>query len=133
MIDELLTHILKVEGGYVHHPNDPGGETKFGISKRAYPDLDIANLTRDEARAIYKRDYIQPVMERVNDPRMIFLVVDSAVNHGLHRALDWLEEHPDCASYLANRIRFYTSLRTWDAFGKGWMNRIASVLKAMPR
>ncbi len=47
------------EGGYVIDPSDPGGMTKFGISKRAYPKLDIASLTRDEAVAIYYRDYWQ--------------------------------------------------------------------------
>jgi len=46
-------------GGYTNHPADPGGETKWGISKRSYPDLDIANLTLDQAREIYFNDYWQ--------------------------------------------------------------------------
>jgi lysozyme family protein len=45
------------EGGYVNDPNDAGGETKFGISKRQHPTLDIKNLTREEAAAIYFRDF----------------------------------------------------------------------------
>ena len=47
------------EGGYVDNPADPGGETKFGISKREYPDLEIATLTRADAVAIYYRDWWQ--------------------------------------------------------------------------
>jgi lysozyme family protein len=47
------------EGGYENDPEDPGGETKFGISKRSYPSLDIAGLTRDHAIAIYYRDWWQ--------------------------------------------------------------------------
>ena len=43
--------------GYVNDPKDPGGETNYGISKRAYPDVDIKNLTEDGAKDIYKRDY----------------------------------------------------------------------------
>jgi lysozyme family protein len=49
--------VLKWEGGYVNDPDDPGGETNFGISKRSYPTLDIKGLTRDGAIAIYYRDW----------------------------------------------------------------------------
>lgn len=45
------------DGGYTNDPHDPGGETKWGISKRSYPGLDIANLTRAAAIAVYFRDY----------------------------------------------------------------------------
>ena len=48
---------LRDEGKYSKDPNDPGGETRFGISKREYPDLDIASLTREEAAKIYYRDW----------------------------------------------------------------------------
>lgn len=46
-------------GGYTNDPQDPGGETKWGISKRSYPRLDIPALTLDAAREIYFRDYWQ--------------------------------------------------------------------------
>ena len=55
--DACLAFTLSWEGGYVNNPADPGGETKYGISKRAYPKLDIANLTLEQARDIYYRDY----------------------------------------------------------------------------
>jgi lysozyme family protein len=54
---ESVELVLAAEGGYVNNPSDAGGETKFGISKRSYPKLDIANLTRDGAIAIYYADY----------------------------------------------------------------------------
>lgn len=49
--------VLKNEGGYVFNPNDAGGETKFGISKRSYPNVDIKNLTVEGACAIYQKDF----------------------------------------------------------------------------
>ncbi len=49
--------VLAHEGGYVSDPADPGGETKYGISKRAYPDLDIAALSQAQAIAIYEKDW----------------------------------------------------------------------------
>jgi lysozyme family protein len=54
---ESVELTLAAEGGYVNDPSDAGGETKFGISQRSYPKLDIANLTRDDAIAIYFADY----------------------------------------------------------------------------
>jgi len=52
--------VLQDEGGYVNDPDDPGGETNWGISKRQYSYLDIASLTQDEAVEIYYRDYWKP-------------------------------------------------------------------------
>ena len=49
--------VLANEGGYINDPDDPGGETKYGISKASYPHLDIANLTVAQATAIYLRDF----------------------------------------------------------------------------
>ena len=52
-----INHTLELEGGYVNDPNDSGGQTKYGISKKAYPDLDIPNLTIAQAMEIYRKDY----------------------------------------------------------------------------
>lgn len=76
---------LDFEGGYVHDPDDPGGETNFGISKRSYPDLDIAALTRDDAIAIYQRDFWPPwdgFLDQVAGK-----LFDMAVNMGHRRAV----------------------------------------------
>ncbi len=52
-----VERVLADEGGYVCDPADPGGATKYGISQREYPTLDIRQLTREQAVAIYYRDY----------------------------------------------------------------------------
>jgi lysozyme family protein len=55
------------EGGYVDDPQDPGGETKYGISKRAYPHEDIKDLSRDRAVEIYYHDYwLTPGIYRID-------------------------------------------------------------------
>jgi len=83
--------VLKHEGGYVHDPRDPGGETKYGISKRSYPSLDIANLTREDAIAIYYRDWWQRYgYDRLQDYAVATKLLDMAVNMGpatAHRLL----------------------------------------------
>lgn len=53
--------LLGLEGGYVNDPRDRGGETKYGISARSYPDIPIAEITPELAAAIYLRDYWKPL------------------------------------------------------------------------
>lgn len=77
----IVNHVLKSEGGYVDHPNDPGGETHFGISKRSYPDLDIRALTRAEAIEIYKRDYWCAYQCEALPPPVAAFVFDALVQH----------------------------------------------------
>ena len=57
--ETLVKDLIEAEGGdeLVTNVDDRGGLTKYGISQRAYPDVDIASLTEEEAIEIYKRDY----------------------------------------------------------------------------
>jgi len=73
---------LKHEGGYVNNPNDSGSETNWGITKRTYPNLDIKNLTRDEAIEIYRRDFWRPIYSRISAISVAAKVFDMAVNMG---------------------------------------------------
>lgn len=82
--NEAIDIILKHEGGYVNDPKDPGGETKYGISKRAFPSLDIKNLTIDKAKEIYKINYWEPVKgELINHQILATNIFDFAVNAGV--------------------------------------------------
>jgi lysozyme family protein len=86
--DKAIGTVLEHEGGYTFDPNDPGGETKYGISRKAYPSLDIKALTLDQAKAIYKRDYW--IYSRIEDQDVATKVFDLAVNLGppaAHRLL----------------------------------------------
>ena len=54
---KAFEELIGIEGGYVNDPTDRGGETKYGISKRSYPHLDIKNLTLEQAQQIYWEDF----------------------------------------------------------------------------
>ncbi len=54
---KALERVLADEGGYAVGVGDRGGPTKFGISQRQYPELDMPSLTRAQAAAIYYRDW----------------------------------------------------------------------------
>jgi lysozyme family protein len=84
--------VLKHEGGYVNDPSDAGGETAYGISKRSYPHLDIARLTRTEAEVIYRDDFWAPLqLDAVKDQEVATKVFDSAVLIGKFRAVKFLQ------------------------------------------
>lgn len=71
--------------------NDPGGETKFGISKRSYPDLDIKNLTKQQATEIYERDFYNKVRGDDLPVWLALMVTDFAVNAGIKTAVAILQ------------------------------------------
>lgn len=76
--------VLRHEGGYVHHPHDPGGETNFGISQRRYPELDIPALTREDAVHLYRRDFWNPLYEKIPLQKIADKLFDASINltHG---------------------------------------------------
>ena len=79
--DTAFLDTIGLEKGYVNDPNDPGGETKYGISKRSYPNIDIKNLTLAEAKVIYKRDFWNKLkLDKVNNIQIAGEIFDTAVN-----------------------------------------------------
>jgi lysozyme family protein len=74
--------VLRHEGGLVNDPQDPGGLTNFGLSKKSYPDLDISNLTRAQAGSIYQRDFWTATMAAQTDQRLANCMLDCRVNQG---------------------------------------------------
>jgi lysozyme family protein len=86
-----VARVLADEGGYVCDPSDPGGETRFGISRRAYPALDIRDLTREQAVAIYFRDYWRGRRYGELPGAVAEKVFDLAVNAGPENAVRCLQ------------------------------------------
>lgn len=125
-----IAFVLKWEGGYVKDPHDPGGETNMGISKRSYPDLDIARLTRAEAVAIYQSDYWQASgADKLTWP-LCLMHFDTAVNAGVTRANQLLQESAgNLVRYAALRLEFHVGLTNFSRYGAAWTRRVADVLK----
>jgi lysozyme family protein len=83
---QAILVVLRHEGGYVNDPKDAGGETKYGISKRTYPTLDIKNLTIDQATDIYYRDWWSHFCyNQIVDVSLATKIFDTSVNLGAGR------------------------------------------------
>ena len=149
---KCLAVILKKEGGYVNDPHDAGGETNMGISKRAFPDVDIKNLDVELASAIYKKYYWNQVKADEIPSGLDLVVFDGAVNSGPAQSAKWLQkalgikadgvigpvtlvalQGAPVASVidkvLDQRLAFLKSLPTWSRFGKGWEARVEDIRK----
>jgi len=157
MINTVLDMIIKHEGGYVNHPEDPGGETKYGISKRAYPDVEIDKLSESDAKAIYKEDYWNRIKGDDLPISVACVVMDYGVNSGISRASKALQgvcgitngdgvigPHTLSAVWTTfkeqgkdfviegvtnQRQEFIRNLSIYDTFGKGWERRIKETLE----
>lgn len=143
--DSAVQFVIAEEGGFSADPNDPGGATKYGISQRAYPGLDIARLTKLDATNIYRRDYWDrlPSLPVPID----FIAFDFAVNAGIKTAVRALQlaigvkddgnfgpvsqraliSKPSidvAILYSAERARHYALLDALDDhYARGWMRR----------
>ncbi|MES2040486.1 MAG: glycosyl hydrolase 108 family protein [Pseudomonadota bacterium] len=147
--DICVTPVLKNEGGTSNHPLDAGKLTRFGISQRSYPKLDIATLTAEQAKALYKRDFWDANQLDQFPLVVAFEFFDCAVNCGAGTAARLLQRATGVADdgivgpitlvavgkfnadklakrMLAYRIQFYTKLSNWPSFGAGWVNRLAN-------
>lgn len=81
--ERLIGFVLEHEGGYVNDPDDPGGETKYGVSKKSYPHVDIASLTIEQAKDIYYEDWWLPLKcPQILDDKVAQKYLDTCVNTG---------------------------------------------------
>lgn len=83
--DAAIDYVLQNEGGLTNAAGDAGGLTNFGISQTAYPNIDIRNLTRDQAIEIYRRDYWR--YDDIASQRVATKLFDAHVNMGPVRAV----------------------------------------------
>jgi len=89
---EIILDVLAHEGGYVNDPDDPGGETMMGISKRAYPNLDISGLSKASVMQIYKKDYWDKNRVESLPEKLRHVYFDMCVNMGKSRAVKTIQQ-----------------------------------------
>lgn len=164
IFDTSFDRVVGHEGGFQNDPKDRGNwtsgkigvgtlvGTKFGLAAMTYPDLDIKNLTVDQAKSIYKKDWWEKLgMERFR-AALSFQMFDAAINHGMNSATKMLQRavlvkddgqigpltiekvnkteiNDMLMLFLAERLIFMTNISTFDSYGKGWSRRVANNLK----
>lgn len=162
--DLAFERVVGHEGRFTADPNDRGNwtsgvlgqgqlkGTKYGIAAMSYPALDIANLTLEQAKALYKRDLWDRAQADRYGPALAYQLFDIAVNSGLTPATRMLQRAAGVADdgqvgavtlaalnamsaaeailrLNAERLLFITTLPTWPTYGRGWAKRVASNLQ----
>lgn len=151
--EHAVEFVLLWEGGHTKDNRDPGGETNFGISKRAYPDIDIKALTRDAAISIYRQDYWNACRCDELPPPLALLMLNAAVNMGPAAAIRGLQRalrvtidgqlgpqtmaavkglqarHLTREFAVACAIRYFGTAN-FDVYGKGWIRRLFAAYDA---
>lgn len=84
--DKFFQDLIEVEGGYANHPNDKGGETKFGISKRQFPDLNIKDLTLEKAKELYRENYWRQEYDTILHEGLAYKAFEAGVHMRFTRA-----------------------------------------------
>lgn len=131
-------------GGYTNDPRDPGGETRWGISKRAFPDEDIKNLTRERAVELYRKSYWEPLRPDEFAAPLAIVLFDTAVNQGVQTAIKLLQRacgvtqdgvmgpntisaanrmRDAVARFSAERAVRYANTANFDTYARGWLRR----------
>lgn len=158
--DRVIGH----EGLFQNNPGDRGNwttgvvakginkGTKFGISAMSYPNLDIKNLTVEQAKGIYYQDWWLELGMDKFDQALSFQMFDAAINHGMRNAGKMLQRAVGVKDdgivgpltskaitgmslsdvlmrFLGERLEFMTYVGTWESFGKGWARRISNNLR----
>jgi len=147
--NRAVEFVLRFEGDLSDDPKDSGGLTKFGISKKAYPDLDIRNLSRKDAIEIYRRDYWNKCKCNELPAPLALILFDSAVNQGPASAIRLLQKSLEVRAdgvmgpetiaaafraslrivvpeFIARRAYQYSLHPDVTRFGLGWMRRLAA-------
>lgn len=151
-----FNRLIGHEGGYVNDPKDPGGETNWGITiytaRASGYTGSMRAMTREDAKQIYFKAYWKRYKCDEFAPEFAYQFFDAAVNHGsgnaarmLQRAVGVVDdgvigeitlaaiERYSVADvgllFQAERLEFYTKLKHFDRFGRGWINRMAGNLR----
>lgn len=92
--DEAFDLVLEKEvdpsnpDAVTNHPSDRGGVTKYGISQVANPDIDVANLTPELAKVLYRTRYWLPIRgDEIRNQRVANAMMDFAFHSGPGRAV----------------------------------------------
>jgi lysozyme family protein len=103
--EAALPFVLRWEGGFVDHPNDPGGRTNKGITQKVYddwrrrqelPQRDVKMIEHGEVLAIYEAGYWIPPRCDLLEPQLDLVQFDTAVNMGPGRAVRFLQQAVGC-------------------------------------
>ncbi|MGL5356059.1 MAG: glycoside hydrolase family 108 protein [Cetobacterium sp.] len=162
--DIAFDRVIGHEGGFTDDPQDRANwtsgtcgvgkcnGTKYGLSAMTYPTLDIRNITLNQAKDIYKRDWWDKLGMGRYPTALSYQMFDAAINHGSGRAIQFLQKAVGTKAdgiigpktltamdaldkndllilFLAERLQYFTEVKTWKTYCTGWTRRVVQNLR----
>jgi len=126
--EAAVARVLKHEGGYNANDGNTGAPVNFGINQKANPDIDVKNITREDAVKLYRERYWNAINGDSLPPALQATALDAAVNQGPANAKKWIEQSGgDPAKFNDLRRAHYEKLLEQPEnarFRKAWMGRL---------
>ena len=111
----------------VDDPNDKGGLTKYGISSRSHPDLDIQGLTLVQATTIYRTEYWDRAGCNMLPYPVDIAVFNMAVTSGVATAKRLETPSVDFEDFIISCIKYYIDIK--GQVLEGWINRAVDLFR----
>jgi lysozyme family protein len=131
--DKCVDIVIRLEGGDLL-TSDAGGVTKYGISSKAHPALDVRSLTLEQAKDIYRTEYWNACGAEFLTWPMSLAVFDCAVNQGVSVAVDIANDALDVSEVIVMRMARYSKLvenrKDLRQYFRGWISRLVKLWEA---
>lgn len=132
-IKAIIDRVIEVEGGFIDHPSDPGGATKYGITERTARANGylghMRDLPRSTAFSIYWTRYVvAPNFDDVAalDEKIAEEIIDTGVNAGVGRAGRWLQV---ALNAFNSRGKHYANIAEDGAVGPATLRALKAFLQ----
>ncbi|WP_087018372.1 glycoside hydrolase family 108 protein [Thaumasiovibrio subtropicus] len=131
-IETMIADVLKREGGYVNHPFDRGGPTKYGVTQRTLSRYIGRQASREEVKSLdvsvakeifLQNYYLKPSIHRL-PPEIQPFIFDAAINHGPRRAIKFVQS-------VCNQAAVSRVIKEDGAIGPNTLSAVKDTLNAM--
>ena len=131
--EKSITLLFRLEGLESDNKNDLGGFTKYGISQKYHPNVNVPKLTKEQAKEIYLKEYWIPAKCDELDYPLDMVLFIQGVNVGVVRAKMIMDASKGLCDFFMLNLQHYCTRPEIQrkVFLTGWCNRLIKLWEAI--